>query len=57
MPDRESGVPHPSGGVDQLVKQPHLDGGPASVRACRESQSVMKVLPVAHGHAAKHVSM
>ena len=34
MPDRESRVPHPPGRVDQLVKQTHLDGSPASVRAC-----------------------
>lgn len=43
--DREGGVPHPSRGVHQLVKQAHLDGRPASVRACHGSQSVITVLP------------
>lgn len=34
MPDGERRVPHPAGGVDQLVKQTHLHGRPASVRSC-----------------------
>lgn len=39
VPDGEGGIPHPAGGVDQLVKQTRLDGGPAAVRACNGRRS------------------
>lgn len=39
VPDGQGRVPHPPGGVDQLVKQAHLHSGPASVRACHQSHT------------------
>lgn len=39
MPDGQGRVPHPPGGVDQLVKQAHLHCSPASVRACHQSHT------------------
>lgn len=39
VPDRKGGVAHPSGRVDQLVQQAHLDSGPAPVSTCNDSDS------------------
>lgn len=43
VPDRQGRIPHPPGGVDQLVKQAHLHSGPASVRACHQSHTESQV--------------
>lgn len=43
VPDGQGGVPHPPGGVDQLVKQAHLHSSPASVRACHQSHTKSQI--------------
>lgn len=35
-------VPHSPGGIDELVKQAHLNSGPASVCACSEDTDIIK---------------
>lgn len=52
MPDREGGVPHSPGCVHQLVQQTHLDGSPASVRACEGSHGTSERALGHMGHRA-----